>query len=187
MSKKVLAILGSPHKIGTTATMLDHAINRAQEKGYQVTNINLYEKNIGYCKGCKVCHKTQECVIKDDIIEITKSMKESDIIILAAPVYWANVPGVVKNMFDRLCGVAMEDTKTFPKPHLKGKEYLLLTSCTTPAPFSYIFGQSRGAFRNMNEFFKTAGMKCIGRYCCSGMSAGKKPKQNLLLKIRKSL
>ena len=42
--KRLLAILGSPHTSGTTATMLNYAIRRVEEMGYTITKINLYEK-----------------------------------------------------------------------------------------------------------------------------------------------
>lgn len=157
--KLVLAILGSPHRNGKTASMMDIAIRRAEEKGYMVTKINLYEKNLSFCIGCRNCIDTKVCTQKDDIQEIASLLRECQIVFLAAPVYWANVPAPVKNLFDRLLGTAMEETSTFPKPRLKGKKYMVLTSCNTPFPFSWIFGQSRGAIRNMDEFFKTAGMK----------------------------
>lgn len=168
--KKLLAILGSPHLKGTTATMLAYAISEAEKAGYEVTKINLYEKQIGFCRGCRVCLQTENCIQKDDIREISTLLRECDTVILAAPVYWANVPAPVKNMFDRLLGVAMEETATFPKPRLSGKKYMLLTACNTPSPFSWIFGQSRGALRSMDEFFKTAGMKCAGRFVCTNTS-----------------
>lgn len=66
-----------------------------------------------------------------------------------------------------------EETNTFPKPRLSGKRYMLLTACNTPFPFSWICGQSRGAFRNMDKFFKTAGMKCMGRFACTNTSKRK--------------
>lgn len=47
--KNLLAILGSPHVNGTTAAMLDYAIRKAEKMGYNVTRINLYEKNLSYC------------------------------------------------------------------------------------------------------------------------------------------
>lgn len=171
--KKVLAILGSPHNAGITAMMLNVAICAAEKAGYEVTKINLYEKQIAYCNGCRACLHTGVCVQQDDISEIVSLLKECHAVILAAPAYWANVPAPVKNLFDRLLGVAMEETNTFPKPRLSGKTYLLLTACKTPAPFSWIFGQSRGVLRNMDEFFKTAGMKCKGKFVC-GNSVGKK-------------
>lgn len=169
MKKKLLAILGSPHKNGATSKMLDYAMEIAEQNGYDVHYIHLYEKNIAYCKGCRACLALHSCAVKDDIQEISKLVKECSIIILAAPVYWANVPAIVKNMFDRLLGVMMEETRTFPKPRLsKEQKYILFTACNTPAPFSFLFGQSTGALRSMKEVFKTSGMRYGGSCVWTG-------------------
>ena len=109
IQKQALAILGSPHSSGITATMLKHSVNVAEKAGYAVTKINLYEKNLAYCTGCRACLKTEQCVLKDDIHEITSQLGACQVVILAAPVYWANVPAPVKNLFDRLLGIAMEE------------------------------------------------------------------------------
>ncbi len=168
MSQKcVLAILGSPHSNGTIANMLEHSIRAAEQAGYTISKVNLYKKQIAFCTGCRTCLTSGECVQKDDIREIVSLLRKADVVILAAPVYWANVPAPVKNLFDRLLGTAMEETSTFPKPRLRGKKYMLLTACNTPAPFSWICGQSRGAIKNMDEFFKTAGLKSIGKITCT--------------------
>lgn len=185
--KKILAISGSPHKNGMTAAMLDLAVNKAEKMGYTVTKINLYEKRLSYCTGCRACIKTQVCVQKDDIQEIVNLLRECQTVILAAPVYWANVPAPVKNLFDRLLGTAMEETTGFPKPRLKGKKYMLLTSCNTPAPFSWLCGQSTGAIRNMDEFFKTAGMKSIGKVVCANAVNKKELPKSLIKKIERCL
>ncbi|MEY8393028.1 flavodoxin family protein [Lachnospiraceae bacterium 45-W7] len=185
--KSVLAILGSPHRNGTTAAMMDIAIRRAEENGYMVTKINLYEKHISFCMGCRSCIDTKICTQKDDIQEIAKHLRGCQIVFLAAPVYWANVPAPVKNLFDRLLGTAMEETSTFPKPRLQGKKYMILTSCNTPFPFSWIFGQSRGAIRNMDEFFKTAGMKPIGKVVYAGAASKKGLPKQVVRKIERCL
>lgn len=183
--KKLLAIAGSPHANGMTAAMLACAMHASEKSGYDVTKINLYEKQIGYCTGCRTCIRTGSCIQKDDIQEIASLLQECHVVILAAPVYWANIPAPVKNMFDRLLGVAMEETNTFPKPRLSGKRYMLLTACNTPFPFSWICGQSRGAFRNMDEFFKTAGMKCMGRFACANTSKRKELPKFLIRAIER--
>ena len=185
--KSALAILGSPHRNGKTSSMMDIAIRRAEEKGYMVTKINLYEKNLSFCIGCRNCIDTKVCTQKDDIQEIASLLRECQIVFLAAPVYWANIPAPVKNLFDRLLGTAMEETSTFPKPRLKGKKYMVLTSCNTPFPFSWIFGQSRGAIRNMDEFFKTAGMKPIGKVVYAGASSKKELPKHIVRKIERCL
>lgn len=186
--KNALAILGSPYTNGTTAAMLDLAIKKAEQAGYTIAKINLYEKKLAFCTGCRVCMDTQICVQQDDLQEIVTLLQKSQLVILGAPVYWANVPAPVKNLFDRLLGTAMEETKTFPKPRLlQGKQYMLLTSCNTPAPFSWIFGQSRGAIRNMDEFFKTAGMKSIGKVVCANAKNKKKLSKQTVQKIERCL
>ncbi|MEY8390958.1 flavodoxin family protein [Lachnospiraceae bacterium 45-W7] len=185
--KNVLAILGGPHTNGTTAAMLDLAVRKAEQAGYTVLKINLYEKKLSFCTGCRACMDMHVCVQKDDIREIVALLHKCQLVILAAPVYWANVPAPVKNMFDRLLGTAMEETDTFPKPRLRGKKYMILTSCNTPAPFSWIFGQSRGAIRNMDEFFKTAGMKSIGKVVCANVKNKKGLTKRAMRKIERCL
>ncbi len=185
--KNVLAILGSPHTNGTTAVMLNLAVHKAEQAGYAVTKINLYEKELSFCTGCRICMDTHICVQKDDIQEIALLLHKSQLVILAAPVYWANVPAPVKNLFDRLLGTAMEETDTFPKPRLRGKQYMILTSCNTPAPFSWIFGQSRGAIRSMDEFFKIAGMKPAGKVVCANAKNKKGLPKRITKKIERCL
>lgn len=186
MSKKLLAILGSPHKNGSTAAMLNCAIKAASSDGWKVTIIYLYQKKIAFCRGCRTCIKTGKCVIDDDIYEIVESIKTCDMVVLAAPTYWANVPAIVKNMFDRMLGTAMEETKTFPHPRLSSKQgYLLLTACNTPFPFSYICGQSKGVLRAMDEFFKTSGMKHIGSVTFAGAKGNSELPNRISKKIKK--
>lgn len=184
-NKKVLAILGGPHPHGLTAAMLDRAVCAAERAGCEVTRINLYEKTIGFCMGCAACQRTGVCVRQDDIQEIAARIKESGTVILAAPVFWANVPAAVKNLFDRLWGTAMGETGTFPEPRLSGKRYLLLTACNTPAPFSWLFNQSRGAVSRMEEFFKTAGMKPMEKFVCAGAGGRKALPERLARRIER--
>ena len=185
--KNALAILGSPHTNGTTAAMLNLAVHKAEQAGDAVTKINLYEKELSFCTGCRICMDTHICNQKDDIQEIALLLHKSQLVILAAPVYWANVPAPVKNLFDRLLGTAMEETDTFPKPRLRGKQYMILTSCNTPTPFSWIFGQSRGAIRSMDEFFKTAGMKRLGKVVCTNAKNKKGLSKRITKKIERCL
>lgn len=162
--KRLLAILGSPHKNGKVASMLRLAMDCAKEKGYKITLVNLYDLSAGYCKGCMSCRKTGRCVLEDDMCGLGEQMEKSDVIILAYPTYFANVPAVVKNMFDRLSGTVMkENDKGQLQPRMKQeKKYALLVSCNTPAPFHILFRQSSRAVSASKEFFKMAGFKQLG-------------------------
>lgn len=185
--KRLLAILGSPHRQGSTAAMLDWAVQAAKEAGWQVDYVWLYEKDIGFCRGCRTCGRLGRCVREDDIRELEGLFKTCSRVALAAPVYWANVPGAVKNMMDRLVGTAMEETKTFPKKRfLPGQSYILLTACHTPFPFDRLFGQSSGALGAMREFFKTGGMKSGGSFVWAGARPGAELPKGLRRRIKRA-
>ena len=172
--KKILAIQGSFKNNGITSAMLKYAVDESQKAGYDVEYIRLHDHRIEYCKGCRKCFETGECVIKDDdMTQISKSIKDADVIILASPVYWANVPAIVKNLFDRMSGTSMEETNTFPKPRLSGKKYILLTACNTPMPFAAFCGQTTGLKKAVKEYFKTSGISCIGIVVCDNTSKRK--------------
>lgn len=109
----------------TISNLKSQPLDRAR---YAVTRLNLYEKDLAYCTGCRTCLASGQCVRQDDIQEIAALLRQCQVVALAAPVYWANVPGPVKNLFDRLLGTAMEETAAFPKPRPSG----LWTSFSRP-------------------------------------------------------
>lgn len=168
--KKALAINGSPRKNGNAANMLDIAVKKAEQAGYDVVTYNLYETEIAWCKGCMACKKTGECIIHDDMDAIRESLLTCDLAMICSPTYFANVSAPVKNMFDRLVGAIMDDNNSsIPKPKLsKSQQYLLLTTCNTPFPLNRLGGQSTGTLKAMNEFFHTSGMRCKGKIVFAG-------------------
>lgn len=62
--KKIIAIQGSYRSGGKTTTMLKYAVEKTKAQNIEVTYINLHEKNIEYCKGCRKCFDSAECVFK---------------------------------------------------------------------------------------------------------------------------
>ena len=95
-----------------------------------------------------------ELVQRDDLQEIANLLRSCDVVALAAPPTGPMCPAPVKNLFDRLLGVAMEENGRLPKPRLsKDQRYLPSDRLQHPFSFSRLFGQSAGALRAMNEFF----------------------------------
>ena len=124
-------------------------------------------------------------LITPDIVSTQALEAKADIIMLAAPVYWANVPAIVKNLFDRMSGTSMEETNTFPKPRLSGKRYILFTACNTPMPFAKLCGQTTGLEKAVREYFKTSGVKHIGTVICANASKNKVIPEKINNKIHK--
>lgn len=186
--KKMLAILASPRETGNAAKMLDVAIKKAQHCEYDVTYINLYQKNIAYCKGCMSCKKTGTCSINDDIKDIEEHMKKCDLVVVSCPTYFANVSAPLKNFFDRLTGVIMDDSGIIPKPKLSPKqEYILMTTCNTPFPFDRLGGQSTGCIKAMKEFFHISGMKMRATIVFAGTRSKNNIPDKIISKINSSI
>lgn len=183
---KVLTIFASPRKNGNIARMLSAAEEGAQMAGHEVVRVNLYDHPLLQCTGCMACRKTGLCPLPDELGEIREALYGCGAVVLAAPTYFANVPGPVKTLFDRMAGAVMDEGPTgIPKGKLSRRQkYLLLTACTTPAPFDRLCGQSTGALRAMGEFFKTAGMRPMGSFVFAG-SKGRTTPEKLLTHIRR--
>lgn len=102
----VLAVNSSP-RVGSeskTELMLNHLIQGLEEGGASVTKIDLCRKKIHFCVGCFTCWtKTPGvCVHQDDMTrEIFPAMIESDLMILASPLYHFTFNAQMKMMIER--------------------------------------------------------------------------------------
>lgn len=101
MGKNILVISTSPRKGGNSETLADEFVRGAREAGNQVEKICLYDKAIGFCKGCLACLKSHRCVIHDDADIIAQKMKEADVLVFATPIYYYEMCGQMKTMLDR--------------------------------------------------------------------------------------
>ena len=101
MSKKVLVISTSPRKGGNSDTLADEFVRGAREAGNTAEKVSLYDKTIGFCRGCLVCQSTGHCVIRDDADDIVRKMQAADVIAFATPIYYYGLSGQMKTMLDR--------------------------------------------------------------------------------------
>jgi hypothetical protein len=101
MNKKVLVISTTPRKGGNSEILADEFTRGAADSGNTAEKIVLYDKQIGFCKGCFACQKTQKCVINDDASKIVEKMLFADVIVFATPVYFHDMCGQMKTLLDR--------------------------------------------------------------------------------------
>lgn len=108
---KVLALNSSARTgdVSKTEIMLDYLVEGMREAGADVEIINLRKKKINYCIGCFTCWtKTPGvCLHKDDMTkEILPKYLESDLVIMATPLFHYTVNALMKTMIERTLPIA---------------------------------------------------------------------------------
>lgn len=104
--KKLVAIVGSNNEYTVTGQVVqmvtEQLFKRKIIDDYEL--IYLKDQKIEYCMGCGKCFRTGICDLDDvdDMKNIRLKLLDSDIIIIASPVYFVNVSGKLKSVIDRL-------------------------------------------------------------------------------------
>lgn len=100
---KILIILGSPRKKGNTETLVETVLSTAlEELEAEVEYIHLQSlKTLSPCLSCAACHKSGECIIKDDMIPLYDKVDTADILFLVTPVYFYGPSAQMKTFIDR--------------------------------------------------------------------------------------
>ena len=98
----ILGLQGSPRKKGNTHDILSMFMEQARQYGAVTQTITPHTLDIKPCRELIVCEKKGFCPIKDDMEKsIYKLVKNADIIVIAAPVFFYNVPAQLKALIDR--------------------------------------------------------------------------------------
>ena len=99
----ILVLNGSPRPRGETAKMIAAFRSGAEGAGHTVTVIDVCRLNIHGCLACEYCHGKGQgaCVQKDDMQQIYDRLPETDMLVLASPIYYHNLSGQLKCAIDR--------------------------------------------------------------------------------------
>ena len=100
MSK--VTIVSSSMRKGNSNILCNEFQKGLKKNQNEVIRINLRDKRIGFCRGCSLCQETGKCSLKDDMNEIIEIVKDTDILVLATPIYFGEISGQLKCFLDRL-------------------------------------------------------------------------------------
>ena len=104
MAKKIVILNGSPRKSGNTSALIKAFTEGAKSAGNTVTEFFLDGMDIHGCKGCFGGHSARECpcVQHDGMDQVYPAVKDSDVVVLASPLYYWTMSGQLRTAFDRL-------------------------------------------------------------------------------------
>jgi multimeric flavodoxin WrbA len=142
---KIIALIGSPRKNGNTDIMADELLRGASDFGASVDKIYLDDFYIRpIAEVCDKAAEREDTRSDDDFPALLEKFLDSNIIVMATPVYWFGFSAQLKCFIDRL-------SSYFRKPpyaqRFDGKGYIVLCaygrseefnekSVTEPAKFT---------------------------------------------------
>ncbi len=103
--KNMVVVLGSPRGAkGFTYHCLAPFLEGVRESGIEPEIVHLHEHKVRGCSGCFSCWTGTpgECIHKDDAAELRRKIASADLVVYAQPLYVFSVPGIVKNLLDRM-------------------------------------------------------------------------------------
>ncbi len=98
---KIVCINGSARNNGSCNYLIDRFIDGITTETAEIVKYCVGDASLHFCKGCKKCYTDGKCVQRDDAQNIIEDILISDIVVIAAPSYWAYIPAQLKTLFDR--------------------------------------------------------------------------------------
>ena len=100
---KIIVLMGSPNKHGSTSILVDEFVRGATESGHDTQVIDVCHGNIHPCTGCVRCGYEGPCVQKDDVEAIREKLLGADMVVFATPLYYYGMSAQLKTVVDRFC------------------------------------------------------------------------------------
>ena len=163
---RVLVITTSLRAKSNSDRLADEMIRGAMDAGHEVENISLKNKQIGFCRGCFACQKTEKCVIKDDAVDIAEKVKEADTLVFVTPIYYYEMSGQMKTLLDRL-------NPLFPSDYHFRKVYFLSVAAEDE---EYVPAKALSGLEGWVDCFEKA--ELAGSLFCGGMTDTGEAEQN---------
>ena len=91
---KVLIMNCSPVRDGATAEIARMAAENLETR-HEVRSVCVDDYVISFCRGCRVCHTTAQCFMRDDMDRLIREYEWADIILSVSPSYWAAMPSTL--------------------------------------------------------------------------------------------
>lgn len=102
---KIVVLMGSPNKNGSTNILVQEFVKGASEAGHSAKVFDIAHANIGVCGGCVACGYNGPCVKKDNMEALKPEILSADMIVFATPLYYYGMSAQLKTVIDRFCAI----------------------------------------------------------------------------------
>ena len=163
---KVLIVLGSPRKRGNSAILAGRVADGAKSAGADVQSYYLHYMDIRPCTACDVCREDNaiDCNINDDMEGLYPRLRETDVLVIASPIYYFTVSAQTKLFMDRCYALGGPQGNA-----LKGKRIGIVLTYEGLDPFS---SGAVNAIRTFQDAFTYIGSHIVDMVYGSALAAG---------------
>jgi multimeric flavodoxin WrbA len=113
----VLGVNGSGREGGNTAALVRAILDGAAAGGAETELWELARWEIRGCTACKRCKQTHRCVIGDDMQRLYDVAPETDVLVLASPIYLDHVTAQMMAFIQRTyCYLGLNLENHYPRP-----------------------------------------------------------------------
>lgn len=137
---KIVCLLGSPREKGNSAAIANRFCSTAGGLGAEVKTFTLNNLEYRGCQGCMACKtKLDRCALNDDLTEVLDAVRETDVLVLASPVYFWDISSQLKAFIDRTFSYLVPDFITNPRKSrlAPGKKLVFILSQNNPDRSSF--------------------------------------------------
>ena len=120
--KKIVVLNGSRRKKRNTTTFIKAILEKLPKEEFLIEYIFPQDFRISLCKGCGNCFEKANCIINDELSILQHKILESDLFVIASPVYLHYMTADLKVILDR-CSWWTHTLR------LQGKPVIVLSTC----------------------------------------------------------
>ncbi len=113
----VVCLKGSPRASGNSSAIADVFCGHARNKGAHVFVWQLNELSAMGCQACYLCKTNREtCAVEDDLSPVLDAVQKAEVLVLATPVYFADISAQLKIFLDRTFSFLKPDFQNASHP-----------------------------------------------------------------------
>ncbi|MCS7180795.1 MAG: flavodoxin family protein [bacterium] len=159
---KIVGICGSPRKDGNSEILLNEFLKLFNGKA-EVKKITLNSLKFIPCQECETIRKDGRCKINDDMQEVYNEVENSDLVVVASPIFFGSLSAQTKMMIDRFqCQwLGINFFKTY-----RPKNKMGIFICVMATERDDFVDNARSIIRH---FFKTIGATYFDEIICKGV------------------
>ncbi len=158
----ILVLNGSPRPKGNTRQMVDAFREGAVSAGHNVEVVDVCKMKIGGCMACEYCHSKEMgiCIQKDDMQEVYKLLENTEMLVIASPIYYHGISGQLKCVIDRFYSAA------YPVGPPRLKKVAMILSSGDPDMYDGALFSFKG------DFLGYLGLENVGVFTAHGSEKG---------------